>query len=483
MEIQDADALLIQAVKAGLLTREQMAEIKDEMGGGVPDLMTMLRALERKGLLTPYQSGKLLKGDADGFMLGGYRLLYKIASGSFGRVFRADDPRAGRVVAIKVLRRRWSENKQYIELFAREGRVGQTLKHPNIVEVLAMSQDKATNQYYIVMEFVEGGNLREILQIRKKLSVAESLHILEDAVSGLAYAYARGVTHRDIKLTNLLISSQGGAKLVDFGLAQFFAALEKDAKDKDPEKVDRTVDYAGLERATNVKTGDVRSDIFFLGCVFYEMLTGRSPLPMSRDKNVRMHKRRFEDIPPLPRDEVEAPASVFLLTETMMALDPNRRYQTPSQLLDAVRAARRDVEGKPAVGAAPGGAAAASRSLFVVESDERLQDTVRDKFKEMGYRVMISSDPQRALDRFRQQPYDALIVDAETAGEDGRLVFEHVVDEAERKQFKCAGVLILGEEQADWAGRIRQRRNMSILVRPGVTIKALKRTLEELMKE
>jgi serine/threonine protein kinase len=480
MEIQDPDALGRQAIKVGLLTREQFAEAKDEIGGGAPDLLTMLRTLERKGWLTPYQSGKLLKGDDDGFLLGGYRLLYKIASGSFGRVFRADDPRAGRVVALKVLRRRWSENQQHIDLFIREGRVGQTLKHPNIVEVLAMSHDKTTNQYYIVMEFVEGGNLREILQIRKKLSVAESLHILEDAVSGLAYAYARGVTHRDIKLTNLLISSLGNAKVVDFGLAQFFAALAKDSKDK--EKVDRTVDYAGLERATNVKTGDVRSDIFFLGCVFYEMVTGRSPLPMSRDKNARMHRQRFENIPPLPRDEVEAPPSVFLLTETMMALEPSRRYQTPSQLLDAVRAARRDVEGKAAASGVTG-SAAPSRSLFVVESDERLQDAVRDKFKEMGYRVLISADPQRALDRFRQQPFDALIVDAETAGEDGKLIFEHVVDEAERKQFKCAGVLILGEGQADWAARIRRRPNMVVLVRPGVTLKVLKRTLEELLKE
>ena len=96
---------------------------------------------------------------------------------------------------------------------------------------------------------------------------------------------------------------------------------------------------------------------------------------------------------------------------------------------------------------------------------------------------MISADPQRALDRFRQQPYDALIVDAETAGEDGRLVFEHVVEEAERKQFKCAGVLILGEEQAEWADRIKQKPNTKVLVRPGVTIKVLKRTLEELLKE
>jgi tRNA A-37 threonylcarbamoyl transferase component Bud32/CheY-like chemotaxis protein len=478
MEIQDPIALGRLAVKVGLITEEQLLDARDEIGEKNPDLMALLRTLERKGWLTPWQSGKLLKGDEDGYFLGGYRLLYKVRSGSFGRVFRAEDPRDGRVVAIKVLRRRWSEDQQRIDLFIREGRVGQTLKHPNIVEVLTMSQDPVTKQYFIVMEFVEGQNLREWLHVRKKLTVPEALRILEDAAAGLAYAYARGITHRDMKLTNVLIASAGGAKLVDFGLAQFFATLGKDAKGK--EKVDRTVDYAGLERATNVKSGDVRSDIFFLGCVLYEMLTGRSPIPMTRDRHVRMQKQRFDNIPPLPRDELKAPASVFQLCETMMALSPLQRYQTPAQLLDAVRAARRDVEGKAAGGAAAGGTPA-GKSLFLVESDERLQDAVREKFKEMGFRVLISSDPQRALERFRQQPYHALIVDARTTGEDGRLVFEHVLDLAGRQQSACAGILILGEQQADWAGRVTERPNTALLIDPGVTMKTLKRKLEELL--
>src|SRR5262249_54299028 len=151
-------------------------------------------------------------------VLGGYRILYKIAAGSFGRVYRADDPRSGRVVAVKVLRRRWSDDTQRIDLFAREARVGLQLKHPNIVEVLATNQDPATKQYYIVMEFVEGWNLREMLETRKTLSVSDSLKLLEDAAAGLAYAHSRGVTHRDIKPTNILVASAGAAKLVDFGL-------------------------------------------------------------------------------------------------------------------------------------------------------------------------------------------------------------------------------------------------------------------------
>ena len=117
MDIQDPAALGRLAVKVGLLTPERLAEVREELGEKDPPLMAFLRALERKGYLTPWQSGKLLKGDTDGYFLGGYRLLYKIKSGSFGRVFRAEDPRSGRVVALKVLRRRWSEDPTRIEFF------------------------------------------------------------------------------------------------------------------------------------------------------------------------------------------------------------------------------------------------------------------------------------------------------------------------------------------------------------------------------
>jgi CheY-like chemotaxis protein/tRNA A-37 threonylcarbamoyl transferase component Bud32 len=472
MDSMDVNVFKQMILKLGLVTEEQLAEVREEIGDGV-DLLHLRSVLERKGYLTPWQSGKVLKGDIDGFILGGYRILYKISSGSFGRVFRAADPRSGRVVAVKVLRRRWSEDQARIDLFIREGKVGLTLKHPNIVEVLAINRDPSSGQYYLVMEFVEGGNLREILQIRKKLTVAESLRIIEDAASGLAYAYSRGMGHRDIKLTNLLISSQGEAKLVDFGLAQFFSTLAK----KEEEKVDRTVDYAGLERATGVKSGDVRSDIYFLGCVLYEALTGRSPLTMTRDKHARMRKGRFEEVQPINPREIDGPPSVLSLVETMMALDPKQRYQTPTQLVDAIKSVRRDVEGK----AGKSDGRAASRSVFVAERDEHLQDALREGLKEQGYRVFMAADPLRALDRFRQQPYDALIVDARTTGEDGFRVYQHIVEEAERKRLTCASILILAPEQATWASKLPASPLSAVMVQD-VTFKKLLRKLKELME-
>ncbi len=469
METADFEQTIL---KLGLVSESELAEIHDEIGAS-PDLQHLIAALERKSYLTPWQRGKVLKGNIDGYILGGYRLLYKIQSGSFGRVYRADDPRDGRVVAVKVLRRRWSDNQERIDMFIREGKVGLLLKHPNIVEVLAISRDANSEQYYIVMEFVEGGNLREILQIRKKLSVAESLRILEDCAAGLTYAYSRGMTHRDIKLTNILVSSTGEAKLVDFGLAQFFSTLAR----TEDEKVDRTVDYAGLERATGVKNNDVRSDIYFLGCVLYECLTGRSPLVMTRDKHARMRKGRFEEVQPINANEIDGPPSSLLLVETAMALDPKERYQTPSQLLDAIRAVRRDIEGKS--GRENG--KATTRTVFVVEPDEHLQDVLRNGLKDHGYRVFLAGDPVRALDRFRQQPYDGLIVDARTTGEEGFQVFEHIVDEATRKRIPCAALLLLNEGKASWAAKLPDSTQTGVLTQ-NITYKSVTRKLKELME-
>jgi len=462
----EAATLAQQSERLGLLTPEQVQEAWDELGERGGEAEPFLRIMERKGYLTPWQSDKLLKGEPHGYFLGGYRILYKISSGSFGRVYRADDPRTGTVVAIKVLRRKWSEDKHNIELFEREGKMGMALHHPNLVEILAVNRDTATKQYYIVMEFVEGGSLRDFLGIRKRLEPAEALRILEDAAAALAYAFSRGLTHRDMKLTNILISSTGTAKLVDFGLADVAHGSQKD----EGEQVDRTVDYAGLEKATNVPPGDTRSDIYFLGCVAYEMLTGHSPLDMTKDKQARMRANRFRSVKPMGKDEVKGPPSLFRLIETMMSLNAQERYQTPSQLLDAIRKVRREIVGE---------GVSSVNSLFIVEKDERLQNAFGGKFKEKGYRVLLAADPTRALDRFRQQPYDALVVDAGTTGEEGLLVFQQVMAEALRHQHLCVGIVILSEGQEAWVGRVESRPTVSVLVRP-VTLKQLHQKLQEL---
>src|SRR5262249_54706540 len=157
------------------------------------------------------------------------------------------------------------------------------------------------------------------------------------------------------------------------------------------------------------------------GCMGYEMLTGRSPLEMTKDAKARMREDRFRKVQPMGRDEVNGPPSLFRLIEAMMSLNAHERYQTPAQLLEAIRRVRREVEGKAAGGEVP-----SVHSLFIVERDERLQSALREKFKEKGYRVLLAVDPNRALERYRQQPYDALVVDVGTVGEEALSIFSQV---------------------------------------------------------
>ena len=480
VDTTDALAVADRAVRLGLLRMDQADEAWEELGkrGGEP--APFLRLMERRGYLTPFQSQKLLKNDPDGYILGGYRLLYKIASGSFGRVYRADDPSTGRILAIKVLRKKWSENKHTIDLFEREGRVGMTLQHPNIVEILGVNQDRVTKQYFMVMEFVEGGNLRDFLRIRKKLEADEALKILEETTAGLAFAFSKGITHRDMKTTNVLISSSGIAKLVDFGLADVVDRNTTRTMPGDEDvEVDRTVDYAGLERATGAPHGDTRSDIFFLGCVGYQLLTGRSPLEWSKNVSQRMQKERFTKTTPMTAEELKAPPSVFRLIDTMMKLNPDERYQTPAQLLESIREVRRELAGGATAGSK--GKKAGPFTLFLVEKDERLQDLLREKLREKGYKVLIAGDPQRALDRFRQNPFDIFIVDAATTGQDGLHAFEKVIRDSSRQDMAIGGILVLSTEQADDARRFADFPNVEILVQP-VKYKELVAKIRELLE-
>ena len=140
---------------------------------------------------------------------------------------------------------------------------------------------------------------RDIYQrflVKKKLDLHYSLRLIADALAGLDYALSKGVTHRDMKLSNLLISSHGRAKLVDFGLAAISADMSEEAVAAAPNP--RSIDYAGLERATGVRKNDRRSDIYFAGCMLYQMLSGRPPLYETRDRLQRLSVNRFREVKP-----------------------------------------------------------------------------------------------------------------------------------------------------------------------------------------
>jgi serine/threonine protein kinase len=283
----------------------------------------------------------------------------------------------------------------------------------------------------------------------------------------------RGLTHRDLKPTNVLISTQGSAKLVDFGLAEIAAPLPGEDHDL---TVDRTVDYAGLEKATAVKHGDPRSDIYFIGTIFYEMLCGHPALSQTRDKVARMNRHRFDSVAPLESWGIELPGPVQHLMRKMLSFDPAGRYQTPAQLHEAVRKVQCELDGVVSHKTAPAG----PKSLFVVEANEKLKEVFRTKFAQEKFRVLMSAEPGRALHRYEEQPYHAIIVDAGTAGEPGVRVFKKVFEEADEIDLSLAGVLILNEEQSDWADQVPKRPDACVMVRP-IIFKQLADKLHEVL--
>src|SRR5579864_1118077 len=316
-----------QAVLLGLITQDQAREAIEDAEDGSLDSLT--RSFLRKGMLTSWQVEKFKKSDLRGFFYGGCKVLFHLAEGTFARVYRGIKSPGQQAVAIKVLRNRFVSDATAVERFNKEAEAGTSLVHPNIVQIYLYGEEEG--RHYMIMEYVEGSNLRDFLKIRKRISLGEALPMMLGLSRALKYSLDHGVTHRDIKGTNILIASNGIAKLVDFGLA----TIGGDEKRIAYAHGQRTVDYSALERTCNSPKGDPRSDIFFLGCVFYQMLTGQLPMPEieSKDLLAKMLKRSFGAIKPISEQRHAPRKELADIIEKMMKVDVKARYQSMDEVL------------------------------------------------------------------------------------------------------------------------------------------------------
>jgi eukaryotic-like serine/threonine-protein kinase len=201
---------------------------------------------------------------------GRYHVLERIAAGGMGEVFRAHDAVLAREVAIKVLHRSLAADPGFVERFRREARAAATLNHPNIVAVYDWGA--VDGIYYMVMEFVHGRSVREILNANGPLAPAQAADVLSQTLAALAHAHAKGIVHRDLKPENVLITADGVVKLTDLGLARALA----DARSTRAGAVTGTVQYLAPEQIRG-EPADPRSDLYSLGIVAFELLTGQLP--------------------------------------------------------------------------------------------------------------------------------------------------------------------------------------------------------------
>jgi eukaryotic-like serine/threonine-protein kinase len=490
----DAQSLADRAVMIGLVTRPQARAALDDAEDGT--YKAVVSSFQRKGLLTSWQIERLQKPDPSGFFFGGCKVLFHLAEGTFARVYRGERIDSRSPVAIKVLRQRFVTDPAAVERFNKEAEAGMKLAHPNIVRILNFGEED--KKHYMIMEYVEGSNLRDLLKIRQRIASEEAMPLILGLVRGLKYSIDSGVTHRDIKGTNILISHSGVAKLVDFGLA----TIEGDKVGSMQSQ--RTVDYSALERTCGSEKGDPRSDIYFLGCVFYQMLTGQLPMKEveSQDMLAKMLKRSFGAIVPLGEHRLAPDAELAQIIEKMMRMELKARYQTLNEVLRDLEAFTRRAEGgitgiEVSTTEEPdfladfdalftGGHAASldrgdhdyskpdrpaekvqtKKHVLCVESQADIQDAFRKTLTKMGYRVFLVTDAELAAERYREAVPDAVIFDVDGLGPEAIDSFVDMHEKAHEDGHDLVALVLLGPRQSHLREKLPASDRLIVLGKP-----------------
>ena len=457
-----AEQLAQRIFDCRLLESRQIDEVFAFFGGRGVDLDKFQARLLQEELLTNWQLTRLLDGHKRGYIYGDWKILYLVGAGTFARVYRAAHRQTREIKALKVLRNRYSNDFDTQQSFLREGRTVMKLRHPNIVPIYEVQTDES-GRTYMVMDFIEGQNLRDFVKAHGKLTVLNALKITRDIAAGLKYASEMGLTHRDIKLSNVLLSTRGRACLADFGLAVMDKSSDNSEMDNQ-----RSVDYAGLEKLTNVDRNDKRSDIYFLGCMLYHMIAGESPLKETKQRMERMNPDRFRNVKPITQLIPKLHHRTVVLLYKMMELDAARRIQTPTEALRDIEIVIHGIQkGDDQVYSEAMAAKDAERfsrqvqketeginhKIMLIESHPEIQNFMREKLRNLGYRVLIITDPARAIARFEnldpaeEKPADCVIFGCAGLGNEGIEAFNFFASNPWTEEIPA--ILLLTEKQGE----------------------------------
>jgi len=346
----DVPGFIENIVASGLMDREELVSALE----GLPPTeraKVVARHLVESGRLTKFQAEKLLTGRTDGFLLGQYRVLEELGRGGMGRVYKAVHKTMGRFVALKLLAPELTKTDKARELFDREVKAAARLNHPNIVT--AYDANHAGDRCYLVMEYVDGPNLSQLVKERGALPVEQACEYIRQSAVGLDYAHEMGLIHRDVKPSNLLVqqtTTGPQVKILDFGLALVTAGegVVGEAMMNATNTVLGTPDYVSPEQAKNQYNVDGRSDLYSLGCTFYYLLTGEPPFAggTASEKMVR----HGSDAPVAVQSKrAGVPDAVAQIVHKLLAKNPKWRYQKAGELATDLAA----VVGKKADWSAP----------------------------------------------------------------------------------------------------------------------------------
>ncbi|MEX2212432.1 MAG: Stk1 family PASTA domain-containing Ser/Thr kinase [Gaiellaceae bacterium] len=263
---------------------------------------------------------------------GRYRIVKKLGAGGMATVYLAEDQELGRRVAIKILNERHANDDQFVERFRREAKNAAGLSHANIVSIFDRGEAEGT--YYIAMEHLQGRNLKELIAARGPAPVPIAVEITRHVLAALGHAHKNGIVHRDIKPHNIMVDEDRRVKVTDFGIARAGASQMTEAG-----SIVGTAQYLSPEQARGSGV-DQRSDLYSVGVVLYELLTGK--VPFTGESPVEIAMKHLSETPPPPSELKEGlPEELDLVVMRALAKDPARRYQSAAEMdADLARIAR-----------------------------------------------------------------------------------------------------------------------------------------------
>ncbi len=338
----NADSFIATVQKSGLVPADRLQQSVSEFadgGGDRKDTLALADHFVDKNLVTRWQADKLLQGKHKGYFLGKYRLLSLLGKGGMSSVYLAEHTVMRRRCAIKVLPSKRVTDSSYLARFHREAQAVAALDDPHIVRAYDVDcqTDGESEIHFLVMEYVEGCSLHELVQRKGPLRFEDAVDYARQAAQGLAHAHAAGMVHRDIKPGNLLVDLTGTVKVLDLGLARYFDSGETGealtiAHD---EKVLGTADYLSPEQAIDSHLVDARADIYSLGCTMYFMLTGHPPFTEG-SLTQRLMAHQNKEPSPLEKERHGIPPSLALLVRKLMAKKADDRFADAGQTAQAL---------------------------------------------------------------------------------------------------------------------------------------------------
>jgi serine/threonine protein kinase len=328
------DDLLDLVRKSGLIEPERLEAFVGQLAdGAATEPRELVARLVEAGLLTNFQGEQFLLGKWRGFTIGKYKVLERLGSGGMGTVYLCEHLVVRRKVAVKVLPTSKADNPSALGRFYREARAAGVLDHPNLVKAHDIDQDGGL--HFLIMDYIDGSNLQEIVVRFGPMSVERAAHYVAQAAAGLQHAHDAGLVHRDVKPANILLDRAGTIRVLDLGLARFSDPTDQLTLKYDDKNVLGTADYVSPEQALNSHEVDARADIYSLGATFYFLLTGQPPFPGGKIAQ-KLIWHQVKEPTPVGQLRPELPEELAAIVTKMMAKDPARRYQRPAEVIEAL---------------------------------------------------------------------------------------------------------------------------------------------------